>query len=338
MIVQIYPLLAAGCEATEKEDRQWVEERWQAMASRMWIGNIDRCWEVMQEVWTRRDEAQAAKIAAEKAKQRPGMVHSESSKRKFEEEVSEGFSFEDMLSGKRQRTNFSGPGFERSMMERKRVHEPAEEDVDSELGVRGRLHWVSVMKEWEWESKSIFCSIHFISHFSFLHVWYMISIYHPSHINTAFKIKIQENLTNSFPLQFFSANLLRPQPLQTRHLPQPHLHPLYTPTRLRPLHLLPPIHHRPLHPPHRNLRAPIPSHPNPQPNIPLPLPSRWSKPSPPRVLTQTPSRLSPPLFFSCHPRAYHISFAFLTLDFGCARVVDKCFEGGEAVWCVGEPA
>ncbi|PMD32911.1 hypothetical protein L207DRAFT_172832 [Hyaloscypha variabilis F] len=151
VIVQIYPLLAAGCEATEPDDRQWIEERWQAMASRMWIGNIDRCWEVMQEVWSRRDAAKAAKDAAEKAKQRPSIVHSESNKRKFESEIEEGFSFEEMLTGKRQRTSFSmQAGFERPM-ERKRVHEPDEVDGDEEFGVRGRLHWVSVMKEWEWE-------------------------------------------------------------------------------------------------------------------------------------------------------------------------------------------
>jgi hypothetical protein len=117
----------------------------------MWIGNIDRCWEVMQEVWSRRDAAKAAKDAAEKAKQRPSIVHSESNKRKFESEIEEGFSFEEMLTGKRQRTSFSTQaGFERPM-ERKRVHEPDEVDGDEEFGVRGRLHWVSVMKEWEWE-------------------------------------------------------------------------------------------------------------------------------------------------------------------------------------------
>jgi len=126
------------------------------MASRMWIGNIDRCWEVMQEVWSRRDAVEAARTAAEKGKQRPGMaamVHSETSKRKFEEELKmeEGFLFEEMLSGKRQRTSFSAQGgFERAM-ERKRVHEPVEEEMDPELTVRGRLHWVSVMKDWEWE-------------------------------------------------------------------------------------------------------------------------------------------------------------------------------------------
>jgi hypothetical protein len=160
VIVQIYPLLAAGCEASEKEDRQWVEERWQSMASRMWIGNIDRCWEVMQEVWSRRDAAEAAKTAAERGKQRPVIIHSESSKRKFEEELAmdDMFSFSDMLNGggiiKKQRTSFSTYAASQGQsIERKRVHEPVEEDMEKDLTVRGRLHWVGVMKDWEWESE-----------------------------------------------------------------------------------------------------------------------------------------------------------------------------------------
>ncbi|KAE8446502.1 hypothetical protein EG329_011965 [Mollisiaceae sp. DMI_Dod_QoI] len=164
VIVQIYPLLAAGCEAYEKEDRQWVEKRWHNMAARMWIGNIDRCWEVMQEVWARRDAMEAAKKAAEKGKQRSGaasaMMHSENSKRKFEEELAmeDMFSFSDMLngmsSGKRQRSSFSGtfsPTGQGQMIERKRVHGPDEEEMDPELTVRGKLHWVGVMQDWEWE-------------------------------------------------------------------------------------------------------------------------------------------------------------------------------------------
>ncbi|KAH9209240.1 fungal-specific transcription factor domain-containing protein [Leptodontidium sp. 2 PMI_412] len=163
VIVQIYPLLAAGCEAYETEDRQWVEERWASMASRMWIGNIDRCWEVMQEVWSRRDAAEAARNAAEKGKVKPGMsmmVHSESSKRKFEEELAmeDMFSFSDMLNGtssaaKRQRNgrSLSGTFSPNSGMERKRVHEPVDEDMEFEVTVRGRMHWVGVMKDWEWE-------------------------------------------------------------------------------------------------------------------------------------------------------------------------------------------
>lgn len=163
VIVQIYPLLAAGCEVWDSEDRQWVEDRWQSMASRMWIGNIDRCWEVMQEVWSRRNNAEKAKAEKESLR-RPRheeIMHSESSKRKFEEEMAleEGFGFSDQLNEggtaiKRQRASFSG-GFSGSFASSsKRRYEPVTEDMDPELTVRGGLHWVGVMKDWNWESKS----------------------------------------------------------------------------------------------------------------------------------------------------------------------------------------
>ena len=163
VIVQIYPLLAAGCEAWEQEDRQWVEDRWRSMAMRMLIGNIDRCWEVMQEVWSRRDAFWKAKEEKENQR-RPGygfgMVHSEDSKRKFEEEftMDDMFSFSDMLNptstsgglAKKQRSVTSG-SFSASPL-RRRQQEPITEDMDPELTVRGHLHWVGVMKDWEWES------------------------------------------------------------------------------------------------------------------------------------------------------------------------------------------
>ncbi|TVY56185.1 Beauvericin cluster-specific repressor BEA4 [Lachnellula cervina] len=157
VIVQIYPLLAAGCEAWDSEDRQWVEERWGSMVSRMWIGNIDRCFEVMQEVWSRRDNDAAEKAEKENSRRGGmGMVHSESSKRKFEEELAldDMFSFSDMLnanstgsSGDRQkrRNTLSGTGGGKRRMD------PATEEMDPELTVRGRMHWVGVMKDWEWE-------------------------------------------------------------------------------------------------------------------------------------------------------------------------------------------
>jgi hypothetical protein len=54
--VQIYPLFVAGCEACNKEERQWVEERWTGMMARMKVKNVYKCWEITQEVWRRRDE------------------------------------------------------------------------------------------------------------------------------------------------------------------------------------------------------------------------------------------------------------------------------------------
>ncbi|CAG8974651.1 hypothetical protein HYALB_00010747 [Hymenoscyphus albidus] len=165
VIVQIYPLLAAGCEAYDNEDRQWVEDRWRNMAARMWIGNVDRCWDVMLDVWQRRDADEIAKAEKEN-RRRPthgGMIHSESNKRLFEEEMAmdDMFAFESMLGSnnssqnggispaKKQRHN-SASGV--SAAGNKRPDQvTVTEDMDPELTVRGRMHWVGVMKERNWE-------------------------------------------------------------------------------------------------------------------------------------------------------------------------------------------
>jgi hypothetical protein len=55
-LVQIFPLMAAGCEAIDQEDRDWVIERWEQMGQRMITGIVDKCKEVTLEVWKRRDE------------------------------------------------------------------------------------------------------------------------------------------------------------------------------------------------------------------------------------------------------------------------------------------
>ncbi|KIX10296.1 uncharacterized protein Z518_01378 [Rhinocladiella mackenziei CBS 650.93] len=60
-IVQIFPLFAASCEITEPDDRDWVVQRWAAMITRLKIGNVNSCWNVVQEVWNRRDAYEAEK-------------------------------------------------------------------------------------------------------------------------------------------------------------------------------------------------------------------------------------------------------------------------------------
>ena len=61
VIVQIFPLLAASCAAKGK-DRDWVEERWRGMSSRLNIGNVDKCPEVIRICWNRRDEYESKKL------------------------------------------------------------------------------------------------------------------------------------------------------------------------------------------------------------------------------------------------------------------------------------
>lgn len=56
IIVHILPLMVAGCDAVEEEDREFVRERWSAMAKRMVAGIINRCLKITEEVWRRREE------------------------------------------------------------------------------------------------------------------------------------------------------------------------------------------------------------------------------------------------------------------------------------------
>lgn len=55
-IVHIFPLLVASCEAEPGEEREWCLSRWTALLQKLWIGNIDRAFEVVKEVWKRKDE------------------------------------------------------------------------------------------------------------------------------------------------------------------------------------------------------------------------------------------------------------------------------------------
>lgn len=66
-IIQIFPLFAASCEVAGGEDRLWVTRRWEAMMSRLKIGNVSACWRVVQEVWKRRD-AHESKMAERRLK------------------------------------------------------------------------------------------------------------------------------------------------------------------------------------------------------------------------------------------------------------------------------
>ena len=160
IIVHIYPLMVAGCEAEGHEERAWVEDRWAAMVQRMLIGNLDRCWEVIKEVWDRRDRNEA-----EKCRQR----HRRTSSTSFSgfpmpnQQFNNPFKSEDEVacvdwrkptSGRKRRAinemTAPSPCSTRPPKLRKRSTDMMEE-VDFEKTVRGQLHWVGVMKDWKWE-------------------------------------------------------------------------------------------------------------------------------------------------------------------------------------------
>lgn len=147
VIVHIYPLLAAGCEVINPEDRIWVAERWASMVQRMSIGNLDRCWEVIKEVWDRRDADEA-----EKTRQRyRRSVTAHRAKRKLNDEECDRCS-DHSHSCKRR---FGGSSFSVQVPRLARSFTDVREGIDYDRTVRGRLHWVGVMKDWNWEGKSM---------------------------------------------------------------------------------------------------------------------------------------------------------------------------------------
>ncbi|KAF2419001.1 hypothetical protein EJ08DRAFT_654115 [Tothia fuscella] len=146
VIVQIYPLIAASCEALDEEDRQWVRDRWLSMAQRMKIGVIDRCAEVVKEVWDRRDEYElctSKKIVPLKQELSFDMDGS----------VMCGLDIEwgDPFGERRRRLNTLSLPNSNLNCPRKASRDAASGEVDHAFTARGRLHWLGVMKEWNWE-------------------------------------------------------------------------------------------------------------------------------------------------------------------------------------------
>lgn len=134
-IIQMFPLLVAGCEAEQEEDRGWVLNRWSAIQSRLMLGSIDRCIEVVREVWARRD-ASAAKKQEQEQQQTPGASRSRST------------------AGQPRGNNrvfYTGQASAR----RSSAISPLE-NIEFEKTVRGKSHWVHVMQEWDWEGKSFY--------------------------------------------------------------------------------------------------------------------------------------------------------------------------------------
>ncbi|KAE8351372.1 fungal-specific transcription factor domain-containing protein [Aspergillus coremiiformis] len=158
-IIQTFPLLAAGCEADQEEDRQWVLSRWKSIQTRLMLGSIDRCVEVVHEVWVRRDQFEAEKQRAQfrgagrsnslddrepigrdgrsYASTAPGDFNNSTlfAKEPCRRPVSDDRAISSRGTGNPRRSSAVSPL----------------ENIEFEKTVRGRLHWVNVMQEWGWE-------------------------------------------------------------------------------------------------------------------------------------------------------------------------------------------
>ncbi|KAF2257372.1 hypothetical protein BU26DRAFT_527413 [Trematosphaeria pertusa] len=163
IIVQIFPLMAAGCEVTTEDDREWVRTRWDMMYTRMKLGIIEKCLDVTKEVWSRRDAYAAESLLIDHERNAGISPVTPSLKRDFSC-VSEDFEpdgdcrlFDPGM--KRRAVDgvsvFDGPRPVPLQTEfgtgRRRSEFMGMEMLEHEFTVKGRLHWLGVMKDWNWE-------------------------------------------------------------------------------------------------------------------------------------------------------------------------------------------
>lgn len=145
--VQFFPLFAAGCEALEPRDRKWVTNRWDGMSERLTIGNVDRCADVVKEVWRRRDEYHG----------RPSSAWNRFSASAHLEALSADFAeFQSQTGTNQSQTLFAKMGDPQVVTYPRQAPPSGLTELDFEYTVRGRLHWVSVMRDWNWEGQYLF--------------------------------------------------------------------------------------------------------------------------------------------------------------------------------------
>lgn len=118
-VVHIFPLLVASCETEPGEEREWCKARWKLLVDKMWIGNVDRAFEVVEEVWRRKD------------------------KLPISDNKGDSSSIETTLLG-----NYHNPL--NGLMSV--VNNENATLNSSELnGIESKVHWSNIMKEWGWE-------------------------------------------------------------------------------------------------------------------------------------------------------------------------------------------
>lgn len=163
-IIQMFPLLAAGAEVDSDEDRKWVLERWAVVQSRLMIGGVDRCLDVIREVWARRDKFKAEQREQQRQEmfpsRRASSFASESKGRlasPLGKSVDSGRGFHERVNS----SDESNQSMRRqSISSTCKTGQPRRgsamsslDNIEFERTVRSRLHWVNIMGEWGWEGK-----------------------------------------------------------------------------------------------------------------------------------------------------------------------------------------
>lgn len=152
IIVHIFPLIVAGPDAVEEEDREFVRERWKQMSKRMVTGTVEKCLDVTEEAWKRRDEYLLVRGLPRIA----GSPRDESASQLLEHRIPglngiETVNIGSLPSNTNLRSSNSN-GFPISAAFKRGV------DILTRSGcveytVRGRLHWLGIMRERNWHGE-----------------------------------------------------------------------------------------------------------------------------------------------------------------------------------------
>jgi hypothetical protein len=161
IIVHIYPLMAAGCEAVKQDDREWVKERWGLMSSRMKLGILEKTLDVTKEVWCRRDAFTAERKMLDDMRS-DSFSPNTPLKRNFDtffDDFQADGEFCWLDSGPKRRAIDSMSCYNDPVPSpvtaepprRRQTSNGNTELLEPEFTVKGRLHWLGVMKDWNWE-------------------------------------------------------------------------------------------------------------------------------------------------------------------------------------------
>jgi hypothetical protein len=153
LITHIFPLMVAGCDAVEEEDRQFVRERWLAMAARMVTGIADRCLRITEEIWKRREVYLLERGLAFTASGRQISVSSTLNEAAaLSKDIASFINFGTSPGAHTEGFGRKGNDFPISAAFKKGV-DVLTRSGSTEYTVRGRLHWLGVMRDWEWQGR-----------------------------------------------------------------------------------------------------------------------------------------------------------------------------------------
>ncbi|KAL1863769.1 hypothetical protein Plec18170_000608 [Paecilomyces lecythidis] len=150
-ILHVFPLLVAGVEVTEEENRAWIRRRFEYMSNFMAQGRVERCHKLLEEVWRRRDvfeeqhelrgsfptQGISSEVAGSGASQNDSSTAISHSS--FRSQLSKALKLRSLASD-----------FPDSLAFKKGI-DPVTRSGYKGYTVRGHLHWLAVMKEWGWE-------------------------------------------------------------------------------------------------------------------------------------------------------------------------------------------